>query len=114
MERVKVQNATAVGGIASVITPLGIPLPAIDASLLCEGLAPSIGTMIVGEKNSVYLTNTQPDIQFLIDKVAELAESVRLMTLLTVSRTPDTTPFDPAGTPTVELIIAELQAKVLI
>ena len=113
MERVTIEQARVVAGVIEV--KFGDDwLAAPDVILLSDGGDDSTGQVFIGETFALYVVNTQPDTQYLIDMVVELAEAVQSMTLLQVSRTPDLTPFDPAGTLTVQAIIAKLNNKALI
>ncbi len=108
-ERLTLNDARVTAGVVEVLQD-GAWLPASDVVPLSDAIADSTGKALIGENFAVYVVNTQPDVATLIDLVNQLAESVKLMTTLTVSRTPDQAPFDPAGTPIVEQIIADLGA----
>lgn len=107
MQRVIIKDAKVVGGVVQVEQD-GVYRAATDVQLMSEGATDSSGKCLIGADFAVYIVDTQPDVQLLIDKVTELAEAVRLMTILTVSRSPDQQPFDPAGQLVVEEIIAAL------
>ena len=113
MERITLSSARIVGGVAELWSG-GSWVPVPDAVLMAEGVADSEGKMLVGEDYAVYIVDTQPSTQLLIDLVTELADAVSSLTTVPVSKTPDLTPLSPAGTVSVELVIAKLNALELI
>ena len=80
-----------------------------DVVLTSEGTADSEGQVFIGESFAVYVINTQPDLQHLINLVTDLADAVLGMTNTMVSKTPDLTPFDPAANIIIQLIKTELE-----
>ena len=72
-ERVKIQQARITGGVVE-IKQGGEWLQATDAFFLSEGATDSEGAILIGETLALYLTNTQPDAQLIIDKLGELTE----------------------------------------
>ena len=108
MERVNIHDARVTAGVVEILQGADW-LPAPDAVLMSEGAADSAGKAVIGENFAVYIVDTQPDLQHLIDLVTDLTDAVLGMTNTLVSKTPDQVPFDPAANVVIQLIKTELE-----
>lgn len=110
----KILDCSVAGGVATITDSNGAEIAVPDAVLQCAGVFKSKGKLIVSDSGAVYIVDTQPDLQFLLNEVKAIAEQVGKMSLIPVSRTPDQSPLAPDVTVAIEVIKAKLDAKELI
>lgn len=110
MESVIIQAARVVLGVVEVQQgDTWLPVPDVD--LMASGGVDSTGRIVIGESVAVYLVDTQPDTQLMLDKIIEALDFI---TTLGNSVATTGSPLDPVTATAAELLSTELAQVKLI
>lgn len=106
---IRVLDCTVSGGVVTAFDLLGVPRVVPDAIIQSMGVKPSVGKLIISNDGAVYITNTQPDLMLIIQKLSIIVDKVGVLSDTMVSRTPDSSPLNPAISAEMKAISAELK-----
>jgi hypothetical protein len=75
MDRVTIQPAKVVDGVVEILQG-GEYIQAPDVVILGAGQADSIGFVLISENGAEYITNTQVDAAFMLEKMSEICDKI--------------------------------------
>ncbi|AUR91092.1 hypothetical protein NVP1155O_19 [Vibrio phage 1.155.O._10N.222.55.B3] len=110
----KVYDCEVSAGTVTITNSDGASVDVPDAVLMSAGVTKSSGKLIISENGAVYIVNTQPDLQVIINKMGDMLGQISTLAKVLVSRSPDSAPLEPQVAIDAEALKAELEAMKLI